>query len=695
MKKKRSLRRVILLPVVAGFALFGLVVVLFSGNLIEQRVGKYIEEDLSQKTGAFIRSFEARGPELAELLDLFTGSEELAAITSASDTRRGVQFASRAAASCRTDFFYILNAEGIVLARGNDPQNYGDDLTGRPSVARTLETQESFSSVEMDGSLGLCQIVTLPVIRDGVLSGLVAAGYRLGSSEAVDRYKNLFSAEFSVFMYDSRIATTITGADGERIVGSKLENPAIDNMVTVLGEPYYGTNTIDGKEYSVSYLPIKNWQESVLGVIGMAIPRSAMTAMARRISVLLGIMILLFAILLVAAFFMLMEKLVNRPLAAAKTAMHEIAGGDGDLTRLIEVRNDTEIGQIIDDINRFISMLRGIVSEMIVRQNELTEISESMTAMSVESASSITEIMANIKSVGAQSEKQQQSIDSADAVIERSVSKIGTLGSVINTQTHHIEEASQNILSMLDRLNAASNNVATITEQFGILGELSGEGKRKQNDVGEKIGKIADQSRLLKEANDVITKIASQTNLLAMNAAIEAAHAGESGAGFSVVADEIRHLAETSSVQSKAIRNEIKSIQQAIGEVVFSASESAHAFDELITRVGSIGEVVNEFAETMRLQQDEVRKVSNSLDEMNRATASVTNESAALAMETSSIKKEVGFVKEASALIGASMDEMTLGAAEINESAHEVSRLAVSTKDTVKRMDEIIRKFTV
>jgi methyl-accepting chemotaxis protein len=180
-----------------------------------------------------------------------------------------------------------------------------------------------------------------------------------------------------------------------------------------------------------------------------------------------------------------------------------------------------------------------------------------------------------------------------------------------------------------------------------------------------------------------------------MNAAIEAAHAGESGAGFSVVADEIRHLAETSSVQSKAIRNEIKSIQQAIGEVVFSASESAHAFDELITRVGSIGEVVNEFAETMRLQQDEVRKVSNSLDEMNRATASVTNESAALAMETSSIKKEVGFVKEASALIGASMDEMTLGAAEINESAHEVSRLAVSTKDTVKRMDEIIRKFTV
>lgn len=695
MNKKRSLRVVILLPVAAGFALFGAGVTLFSGSLVEQRVGKYIEEDLSQKTGAFVRSFELRGPELVALLGLFDGDAELASIMREKDTQRGVLFAAKAAVSCRTDFFNIIGADGIAIARSSDPSANGDDLTGRPSIAKTIETLKPFSSVEMDGALGLCQIVALPLLRDGALAGVIVAGYRLGSNEAMDRYKSLFGAEFSAFMYDNRIATTITGADGERIVGSKLDNPEIDNQVTLLGEPYAGTNRINGREYSVSYIPIKNWQDSVLGVIGMAMPRAAMTATARGISFLLGIMVLTFAVLLVVAFYFLMEKLVNKPLAAAKTAMHDIARGDGDLTRVIEVRNDTEIGQMIDDVNSFISMLRQIIADLIERQNELTSISESMTAMSVESASSITEIMANIKSVGAQSVKQLESVASADAVIERSVKKVGSLGSVIERQAFYIADASKSVMSMLDRLNSAAQSVASITEQFRMLGELSDEGKRKQNEVGSRIEKIAEQSRLLKEANDVISKIASQTNLLAMNAAIEAAHAGDSGAGFSVVADEIRHLAETSSVQSKTIRNEIKSIQQSIGEVVVSAVDSSKAFDQLLSRVGSIGEVVDEFAETMRLQQDEVRKVSASLDEMNVATSSVTKESAALASETSAIKGEVGKVKESSALINESMDEMSIGAGEINQSAHEVSRLASSTKDTVKRMDEIVKKFRV
>lgn len=695
MAKKKLLQNYILYPIAIGLGFLGVGVTIFSNMAIEKRVGSYIQDNLVQKTESFKTFFEDRGNDLINLLNLYDDSSTLKTILSDENNTGALEFSKEAVYSCKTDFFYIISSDYKIIAQNTGLDNVGISLEGRPSLVTAADKLKSFSSVEMDGQLGLCQVVAKPIIEDRHLNGFILTGYRLGSNEAMDTYKNIFGAEFSAFMYDNRIATTIMDKNGERILNSKLNNPIIDNQVTLLGEPYLGTNLINDQKYSVAYLPIKNMQDSVLGVIGLAMPRTTITDISLGLSIVLATLISGFAVFLIGIFYLIIRKYVTRPLLVAKAAMHEIANGNGDLRQLIEVYNKTEVGLMIDDINRFITILRSLVSDMINQQIELTTISESLTAMSVESASAITEIMATITSVSDLSSKQIKSVASADLVIGNSISKINSLDTVIEKQALNIKDATNSVISMVETFNSIVLHIERITAESKNLTTISEDGKTKQNEVNVQIEKIAEQSRLLKEANDVIAKIASQTNLLAMNAAIEAAHAGDSGAGFSVVADEIRTLAETSSSQSKKIRTEIKAMQNSISGVVLSASDSALAFENLLASVNLIETLVEDFSSVIKTQQDEVSKVSLSLEQMNHTTRAVTLESESLAQESILLRNEVNKVKESSSLIGESMGEMSLGVTEINQSANEVSNLSVSTQETVKKMNEIVSKFQV
>ena len=197
------------------------------------------------------------------------------------------------------------------------------------------------------------------------------------------------------------------------------------------------------------------------------------------------------------------------------------------------------------------------------------------------------------------------------------------------------------------------------------------------------------------EASSVIQNIASQTNLLAMNAAIEAAHAGEAGKGFAVVADEIRKLAEESSAQGKTITDTLKKLSDDIN----SLSESSKVVEEKFNAIFQLSENVRgmsaELTAAMREQENGSREVLAAIKNISSVTVEVKSGSEEMLVGGKGVADEMRKLDQLTAVIKDSMNEMAAGVQQINRAVQEVNSLARKNKDSIEGLAEEVGKFKV
>lgn len=510
----------------------------------------------------------------------------------------------------------------------------------------------------------------------------------------MERSAAMLGCVMTIFIDDLRVETTIKDENGKYLTGTKLNNDNIYNIVYKKGETYRGNNIINKKPYVTVYVPFKN-DDNVNTLLFMGISIDSIETISRSISVGVIILVVLTLILLIAVIMIFVGMFIMKQLNNTVKAFGELNGNSGisDLTQRIKVKRNDEIGAMGNEINTFIESQQKLLCQVKAASTNLEEIGQSLASSSQESASAISEIMANISTVNKSVENQTVALSEVRQQLDVNLQGAEDLKNFVEQQSASIVQSSAEIEEMIGNITSVTNNVNQMSAEYRLLMRVTEDEKERQNKVAAQITDMAQKSQHLSDANNVISQISSQTNLLAMNAAIEAAHAGEAGKGFSVVADEIRKLAENSAKQSKAIKSELSQITKVIEEVVSNSSLSVKGFDTIMEKVASTEVLVQQITQAMAEQQSASQEVLVALKHINDTSANVQATSKKMTDGIESVDSAAKNLNMIADQVAGSMDEMSAGATQINSSAQKVFEIAIDTRENINSLKSVVNKF--
>jgi methyl-accepting chemotaxis protein len=386
---------------------------------------------------------------------------------------------------------------------------------------------------------------------------------------------------------------------------------------------------------------------------------------------------------------------IARPLKLAAGEFRSLAEGDADLTAAIAMDRADEIGDLVRDFNAFLGKLREVVGSMKGAQGQLAAIGRELGADSARTSEAAALIAERTESSRSRVESQAASVSESSSAVEQIAKNIENLDRLISTQSVGISEASASIEQMVHNIASISASSEKMAAEFEELSSAARDGRESLSASVERINHIGERSGALDEANRAISSIASQTNLLAMNAAIEAAHAGEAGRGFSVVADEIRKLSETSAGQSKAISQEIALMRRAIEEITESIRLTEAAFVGVDGRIAETERLVAEVRQAIAEQKEGSSQILEALKGMNEVTQQVREGSAEMNSGNVMILEEMNRLRDGARELADGMKDVAEGGRMILESAESVAGVAERTRSTIADMDSAVGRFRV
>ncbi|SEQ64661.1 methyl-accepting chemotaxis protein [Treponema bryantii] len=582
-----------------------------------------------------------------------------------------------------------FDAEGAIIVDSTGKKRTTTSL-GSVDFTRFIKRAvagEEVASTFIDGK-HLYAVVASPLTVNEKIVGATITKQRITNDKFVAKIASLYDVEAEYFSGYKRVYSTYT-----LMTGSEIQNKeAIDSVLK--GTPVLGTVNVKGDNYIAYYFPIKDAEGNILTSFYIGKPVSDAYDIAKKIIIPLLLITAGITIVLVILLIIVLYRTVLRKVKFVGKSIKTLSSGNADLTIRVPVKGNDEFTELGTDVNTFIDLLQGLVKKLNGAQTALEQIGAELGVNSQETASATTEILANINSVRMQAETQSAAVTETSNVLENSRAHVSELVDLVNNQVAGISQASAAIEEMISNIAAVSNSVKLMSESFKILGSNVGDGNQKLENVGARVNQMAAQSKMLIQANNMIAQVASQTNLLAMNAAIEAAHAGEAGRGFSVVADEIRKLAETSATQSKNIYNELKEISGSIDDVVGLSHEAQNSFEAIVNQLNVTDSIMNQIDNAMTEQSAASTQILEALADMRGQSVSVNEKSVNLRKGIEDVQNNMSVVSQVSDVILGSMDEMAAGSQQITTSSQSVSDLAQNTRENIEVMDSLLRQFT-
>ena len=403
--------------------------------------------------------------------------------------------------------------------------------------------------------------------------------------------------------------------------------------------------------------------------------------------------VIIFLVALIVVYFV--ASAMVKPIKTAVFALRNIAQGEGDLTVRLPVHGNDEITDLSEYFNETIEKIGSSIRQVGVNSDAMEEIGNELASNMTETASAVNEISANIDGVKQQAMTQAASVTETAATVEEIVRTIKQLNNSIETQAASVAQSSSSVEEMVANIASIGQTLGKTDEVIKNLTTATGDGKATLVTSNTVTQKIAEESGSLMEASSVIQHIASQTNLLAMNAAIEAAHAGEAGKGFAVVADEIRKLAEESSTQGKTITTTLKTLSGEIETLSSSSKTVEEKFNVIFNLAEQVKEMSARLTEAMREQENGSKEVLTAIKSINTVTTEVQAGSEEMLKGGEGVAEEMQKLDNLTRIITESMNEMASGAIQINNAVQEVSEITQKNKRSIESLAIEVGKFKV
>nr|WP_250540142.1 methyl-accepting chemotaxis protein TlpC [Bacillus subtilis] len=475
-----------------------------------------------------------------------------------------------------------------------------------------------------------------------------------GNEDIVDLLGEKTGDTITIFQGDTRVATNVM-KNGERAVGTQASSEVIA-AVLKKGKRFYGQADVAGSSYQTAYMPLKDQNGNIIGMLYTGANQSILASLTQSLFTQFAIVLVIVIIVSVILVLVFTRK-INKRLNALKSAFE--SAGNGDMT--IEVSDKT--GDELSELSVYYNKMRMKLNDTI----------QTVQQSALQLASASQQLSAGAEETNQASEKITEAVQQIANGAQDQITRIENSESSLKQASADIRDISANTAAIADKGQLAQSKADIGQKEIANVQAQMDAIHQSIQKSGEIIHQLDGRSKQIEQILSVITQIADQTNLLALNAAIEAARAGEQGKGFAVVADEVRKLAEESQQSAGQISKLIIEIQKDMNR---SARSVEHVKTEAAEGVTMIQRTRDAFKEIAAATGEISAEISDLSASVTNISASAHHINDSFAANTADIKESTKNTRQAAALTEeqfAAMEEITAASETLSQLAEELT----------------------